>query len=158
MDPITAFSAITAAAGGIKQIISAGRDLSAASNHIKAWASAEAEIDIAKRDKQSGWRAVFSGAESQAIDEHFRKREIDDLRNELRQIFLVFGKPGEWEALQAAIGQAKKEQKDRIEAERKRRAKIFEAVFLWGMVAVGVAMAIGILLVVVWGLQAKGTL
>ena len=80
------------------------------------------------------------------------------MRNELRQIFLVFGKPGEWEALQAAIGQAKKEQKDRIEAERKRRAKIFEAVFLWGMVAVGVAMAIGILLVVVWGLQAKGTI
>ena len=158
MDPITAFSAITAAAGGIKQIISAGRDLSAAANHIKAWANAEAEIDIAKRDKQSGWRAVFGGVESQAIDEHFRKREIDNLRDELRQIFLVFGKPGEWEALQAAIGQAKKEQKDRIDAERKRRAKIFEAVFLWGMVAVGAAMAIGILLVVVWGLQAKGTI
>jgi len=158
MDPVTALSAISAAAQGISAVVNAGRDLGAAQDHIKKWALAEAQLDTAKAAKQSGWRAALGGVESSVIDEHFKKREVAELRDQLRQLMLVYGKPGEWEALCAEIARAKKEHKDAIAAQQKRRADIMHNVVLWSLVTLGTALAIGLLAVFLYGLRLRGVI
>ena len=52
IDPISAFGMLTSAHAGIKKIISMGRDLNSASNYIKKYATAEAELSFGKERKK----------------------------------------------------------------------------------------------------------
>ena len=47
----------------------------------------------------------FSFAEDSAIEKHFKKEALEDMRDELRKAFQYFGKAGQWERLQAEIAQ-----------------------------------------------------
>ena len=108
IDPISAFVAIKSAHSAIMQGVKIGRDLSQLGNAVKKYAQGEAELQVGETRKK---KSRFSLAEDSAIEKHFKKEALEDMRNELRSIFQLYGKPGQWERLQAEIARERAEQK-----------------------------------------------
>ena len=52
------------------------------------------------------------------------------MRNELRSIFQLYGKPGQWERLQAEIASERVEIKKALEAEAERKERIIATVIV----------------------------
>ena len=102
LDPISAFAAITAGHKTIMGAIKIGKDLSSLSTAIGKFAQGEAHLQHAESQKK---KSRFSLAEDSAIEKHFKKEALEDMRDELRKAFLYFGKAGQWERLQAEIAQ-----------------------------------------------------
>lgn len=102
LDPISAFAAITAGHKTIMGAIKIGKDLSSLSTAIGKFAQGEAHLQHAEAQKK---KSRFSLAEDSAISKHFKKEALEDMRNELRSIFLLYGKAGQWERLQGEIAQ-----------------------------------------------------
>lgn len=102
LDPISAFAAITAGHKTIMGAIKIGKDLSSLSTAIGKFAQGEAHLQHAEAQKK---KSRFSLAEDSAIAKHFKKEALEDMRNELRSIFLLYGKAGQWERLQGEIAQ-----------------------------------------------------
>lgn len=102
LDPISAFAAITAGHKTIMGAIKIGKDLSSLSTAIGKFAQGEAHLQHAEALKK---KSRFSLAEDSAIEKHFKKEALEDMRNELRSIFMLYGKAGQWERLQGEIAQ-----------------------------------------------------
>ena len=94
---------------------------------MSKYAKAEAELNFGASRKKNGFFSKITGAEQAGIDEFFRKEELDNMRKELRSIFQIYGKPGQWERLQAEIANHRAMQK----AELTRRAKVRDAIIMW---------------------------
>ena len=126
IDPLTAFAATKSAIGLIQQGIKVGKDLTELASPIMKWAEAESHIDTHSSNKGKSVFGKFSSIEQNAIAAHLRKMEIEKMRNQLREIFLLYAPDGlvQWEALQKEIARQRKEHKDaikrRIEARRRR--------------------------------------
>jgi hypothetical protein len=138
IDPVSAFAALSAGHSAIKKGIEMGRDLSSMSNAVSRYAQGEAELQFGAARKK---KAKFSLAEDSAIEKHFRKEKLEDMRNELRSIFQLYGKPGQWERLQAEIASERVEIKKALEAEAERKERIM----------IGVIVVISILIAVIGG-------
>jgi hypothetical protein len=108
IDPVSAFAALSAGHSAIKKGIEMGRDLSSMSNAVARYAQGEAELQ-------------FGAARNSSIEKHFRKEKLEDMRKELRSIFQLYGKPGQWERLQAEIANERVEIKKALEAEAKKK-------------------------------------
>ena len=100
IDPISAFSAVTAGHAAIKKAVEMGKDLSSLGKSISLYAQGEAELQFGESKKK---KSRFSIAEDSAIEKHFKKERLEDMRNELRGLFAIYGKAGQWERLQAEI-------------------------------------------------------
>jgi len=118
IDPVSAFAALSAGHSAIKKGIEMGRDLSTMSNAVARYAQGEAELQFGAARKK---KSKFSLAEDSAIEKHFRKEKLEDMRNELRSIFQLYGKPGQWERLQAEIANERAEIKKQLEEEAKKK-------------------------------------
>lgn len=116
LDPISAFAAITAGHKTIMGAIKIGKDLSSLSTAIGKFAQGEAHLQHALSQKK---KSRFSFAEDSAIEKHFQKEALDDMRNELRSMFLLFGKAGQWERLQAEIAQERARIKKELAIQQK---------------------------------------
>ena len=127
IDPVSAFAALSAGHSAIKKGIEMGRDLSSMSNAVSCYAQGEAELQFGAARKK---KAKFSLAEDSAIEKHFRKEKLEDMRNELRSIFQLYGKPGQWERLQAEIASERVEIKKALEAEAERKERIIATVIV----------------------------
>ena len=127
IDPISAFAAVSAASNAISSAIKAGKDLSSLSGPVAKYAKAEAELNFGATRKKNSIFSKLTGAEQAGIDEFFRKEELTKMRAEMHQIFQYFGKPGQWERLQAEIARQRQLQKEELE----RRAKVRDAIIMW---------------------------
>jgi hypothetical protein len=127
IDPISAFSMISSAAGAISGSIKAGKDLSSLAGPISRYAKAEAELNFGAARKKKSIFSKMTGAEQAGIDAFFKQEQLDELRKEMRSIFQIYGKQGAWERLQAEIARQRQIQKDELE----RRAKVRDAIILW---------------------------
>ena len=141
IDPISAFSMISSAAGAISGSIKAGKDLSSLSGPISRYAKAEAQLNFGAARKKKSIFSKMTGAEQAGIDEFFRKEELDNLRKEMRSIFQIYGKSGSWERLQAEIARQRQIQKDELE----RRAKVRDAIIMWTVLPAIVIAGSGLL-------------
>ncbi len=134
IDPVSAFAALSAGHSAIKKGIQMGRDLASLSNAVTRYAQGEAELQFgAARQK----KARFSLAEDSAIEKHFRKEQLDTMRNELRSIFQLYGKPGQWERLQAEIANERSRIKKALEAEAKRKDLIITIIVSTLLIGIG---------------------
>jgi multidrug resistance efflux pump len=124
IDPMSAFAAVSAASSAISSAIKAGKDLSSLSGQVSKYAKAEAELNFGASRKKKGMFSKLTGVEQSGIDEFFRKEELDTLRDEMRSIFMLYGKKGAWERLQAEIARQRAEQKKALEEQAKRKEKI----------------------------------
>ena len=124
IDPLTAFAALKTASSAISSAVKAGRDLSTLVSPITKLAKAEADLSFAA-EKKGGILGKLTGAEQTAIEAHFRKEEAKRIRDEMRELFLLFGSPGQWERLQGEIANERSRRKKALEelAAKKRRLK-----------------------------------
>lgn len=135
IDPVSAFAALSAGHSAIKKGIEMGRDLSSMSNAVARYAQGEAELQFGAARKK---KSKFSLAEDSAIEKHFRKEKLEDMRNELRSIFQLYGKPGQWERLQAEIASERVEIKKALEAEAERKERIIATIIVISSIVVAV--------------------
>ena len=144
IDPFTAFAALKGATEAISQGIKTGKDLINMSSSVSRWAKAEASLQVVSSEKPKGLGKIFgklTGAEQNAIDAHFRKEEAKRIRDEMREMFALYGSPGQWERLQKEIATERKRQADLLKrqiAAQKRRKKIL-------IVSIGSILGLGIL-------------
>ena len=128
IDPFTAFAALKGATEAISSGIKTGKDLINMSGSVAKWAKAEASLQVISSEKPKGLGKLFgklTGAEQNAIDAHFRKEEAKRIRDEMREMFLLYGAPGQWERLQKEIATERKRQanflKQKIAAARRKK-------------------------------------
>jgi len=132
---VSAFAALSAGHSAIKKGIEMGRDLSTMSNAVARYAQGEAELQFGAARKK---KSKFSLAEDSAIEKHFRKEKLEDMRNELRSIFQLYGKPGQWERLQAEIANERAEIKKQLEEEAAKRERIIATIVVTLSIVIGV--------------------
>lgn len=137
IDPISAFSAVTAGHAAIKKAVEMGKDLSSLSKSISLYAKGEAELQFGESKKK---KSRFSLAEDSAIEKHFKKERLDNMRKELRSMFQLYGKAGQWERLQAEIAR----ERAAIKAELERQAKRRETILTIIIVPTAVALMAGV--------------
>jgi len=143
IDPITAFSAIKSAHAAIMTAVKIGKDVSSLSNAAAKYAKGEAALQSHSEVKKKGLLAKLGMVEGDAIDSFFRKKEQDELRDELRSAFQLYGKPGAWEALQGEIARVRAEKAREFKKELLRKKMIKDiciAVLIVAMFAVAVAL------------------
>ena len=138
VDPITAFAATKSAIGLIQQGIKVGKDLTELASPIMKWAEAESHIDTHSSNKGKSVFGKFSTIEQNAIAAHLRKMEIEKMRNQLREIFLLYAPDGlvQWEALQKEIARQRKEHKDAIKRRLEARRRRLHTIMWFGAVIV----------------------
>lgn len=149
IDPISAFAALSAGHSAIMKGIQMGKDLSSLSGAVSRYAKGEAELQWGEARKK---KSRFSIAEDSAIEKHFKKEKLDDMRAELRKAFLYFGKPGQWERLQAEIANERVLIKKRLQEEAERRERL---ILIWGTV---ITVVVGGGILFAWISFLKGTL
>ena len=137
IDPISAISIITSATTAISSAVKAGKDLHSLSAPIKKYAQAEAELNFGAQRKKNSIFSKMTGAEQAGIDEFFRKQEVENMRAKLRETFMLFGKRGQWEALQAEIARQRAMQKEALEHRAKQKQKFLIIVTVGGLVVFG---------------------
>ena len=149
IDPITAFAAISAGHKAIMKAVQIGKDLSSLSSAVGRYAQGEAQLQFAETQKK---KSRFSFAEDSAIEKHFKKEQLDTMRDELRSMFLLYGKPGQWERLQAEIAS----ERARIKKELEKQQKIKDRNEI--IIAVTVVLIVGLLGIVGFANFLQGTL
>jgi len=128
IDPFMAFAALKGATDTITKAIKAGKDLANMSSVVSKWAKAEAGLQVVASNKSSGLGKVLgklTGAEQNAIDAHFRNEEAKRIRDQMREMFALYGSPGQWERLQKEIAFERKRQatllKQKIRMQKRRK-------------------------------------
>ena len=128
IDPFTAFAALKGATEAISQGIKTGKDLINMSSSVSRWAKAEASLQVVSSEKPKGLGKLFgklTGAEQNAIDAHFRNEEAKRIRDQMREMFALYGSPGQWERLQKEIAFERKRQatllKQKIQMQKRRK-------------------------------------
>jgi len=136
IDPVSAFAAVSAGHSAIMKAVQMGKDLSSLSNQISRYAQGEAELQFGASKKK---KSRFSFAEDSAIEKHFKKEKLADMRNELRSIFQLYGKAGQWERLQAEIAseRARIQRELNLQAHRKEQFQIWCTVMSLLVLGVG---------------------
>ena len=147
IDPISAFSAVTAGHAAIKKAVEMGKDLSSLGKSISLYAQGEAELQFGESKKK---KSRFSIAEDSAIEKHFKKERLEDMRNELRGLFAIYGKAGQWERLQAEIASERAAIKAELERQVKRRETILTIIIVPTAVAL-MAGVVGLVLMYLKG-------
>ena len=121
IDPVTAFAAIKSGHSMLMSAVKAGRDLSQMGTAIQKWANGESALQAKAEAKKSSFFSKLSGVENSAIDEFFHKKQQDEMRDQLRECFMLYGKKGDWEQLNSFIAKERARLKEQYVREEKRR-------------------------------------
>ena len=117
MDPITiATSAFTA----IKSGVAVGKELHSLSGQIIKYVKQMNIVEEEHKKEKSKW---FTSANEEALDTYFQLKQVHDMENQLREMFMLYGAPNAWSEFiairtdirkkrQAAIAKKKKERED----------------------------------------------
>lgn len=119
MDPLTI---ATAAFGAIKQGVSIGKELHSLSGQIIKFVKQMSIVEEEHKKEKSKW---FTSSNEEALDTYFKLKQVHDMENQLREMFMLYGAPNAWSEFiairtdikkkrQAAIAKKKKEREDFI--------------------------------------------
>ena len=117
MDPLTI---ATAAFGAIKQGVSIGKELHSLSGQIVKFVKQMSIVEEEHKKEKSKW---FTSSNEEALDTYFKLKQVHDMENQLREMFMLYGAPNAWSEFiairtdikkkrQAAIAKKKKERED----------------------------------------------
>jgi hypothetical protein len=138
IDPISAFAAIQTAATAISSAVKAGRDLSSLAGPISKYAQAEADLAHGASTKKKSIFAKLGAVEQTAIEKHFRQEEVTRLRDQMRELFQLYGSPGQWERLQATIAEERARRKRELAMAQHRRDQMITIATVVGTLSIGV--------------------
>ena len=116
IDPFTALAAV-------KSAVSAGKELVNVTKQIGEFFDGVDDLRAAHEKKKN---SLFSGSDENAMETFVNLQRAKDAEEELRQIVIATRGFSAWGELQAIRVQARKDRKAKIEAERKRKAKLIE--------------------------------
>ena len=153
IDPVTAFAAIKSGHGMLMSAVKAGRDLSQMGTAIQKWATGESALQAKAEAKKSSFFTKLSGVENSAIDEFFHKKQQDEMRDQLRECFMLYGKKGDWEQLNSFIAKERARLKELYVKEEKRRQMWRDIGFAF-LITCSVGLILGILGFVAFQAQA----
>lgn len=142
IDPLTAYAAITSAAGAISAAVKAGRDLSSLSGHITKYAKAEADLSHGATAKKAGIFSKLGVVESNAIEKHFKQEEVKRLRDEMRSLFQLYGSPGQWERLQQTIAEERARQQKALRLAQHKRDQMITFLIVAAALVLAVAVIV----------------
>jgi len=126
IDPFTALSVASTAVSQIQQLLSAGRDASAA---MSKFAGAVSDINYAaeRAKNPSIWKTLTGSAESEAIELFTAQKKVQDMRQQIEtMIGYTYGEKGLAE-YKETLRRVKKQREDTVY----RKQKIKEALLLW---------------------------
>lgn len=139
---MTAYAAITSAAGAISAAVKAGRDLSSLSGQITKYAKAEADLSHGASAKKAGIFSKLGVVEANAIEKHFKQEEVKRLRNEMRSLFQLYGSPGQWERLQQTIAEERARQQKALRLAQHKRDQVVTFSIVAGALVLAVAAVV----------------
>ena len=139
---MTAYAAITSAAGAISAAVKAGRDLSSLSGQITKYAKAEADLSHGASAKKAGIFSKLGVVEANAIEKHFKQEEVKRLRDEMRSLFQLYGSPGQWERLQQTIAQERARQQTALRLAQHRRDQVITFSIVAGALVLAAAVIV----------------
>ena len=149
IDPISAFAAVSAGHSALMKAVQMGKDFSSLSSQISSYARGEAELQFGAAQKKN---SRFSFAEDSAIEKHFQKERLNQMRDELRSIFQLYGSAGQWERLQAEIASERSRIKKELALRQHKRDQLIMFITVVGLIAISLS-ALG-----VWVSYLKGWL
>ena len=126
IDPLTALSVASTAVSQIQQLLSAGRDASAA---MSKFAGAVSDINYAaeRAKNPSIWKTLTGSAEAEAIELFTAQKKVQDMRQQIEtMIGYTYGEKGLAE-YKETLRRVKKQREDTVY----RKQKLKEALLLW---------------------------
>ena len=138
-----ALAAIKSAHGALMSAVKVGKDLSQLGTAISKYAKGEAALQAKAEAKKSSFFSKLSGVENSAIDEFMHKKQQDEMRNQLRETFQLYGKKGDWEQLQSFIAKERARLKE-IYIQEEKRKQMWRDIGFAFLITCAVAFIIGI--------------
>ena len=115
MDPITiATSAFTA----IKSGVAVGKELHSLSGQIIKFVKQMNIVEEEHKKEKSKW---FTSANEEALDTYFQLKQVHDMENQLREMFMLYGAPNAWSEFIAIRTDIRKKRQAAIEKKKKER-------------------------------------
>lgn len=143
VDPLIAFAAIKTASASISAAVKAGRDLSSLAGPITKYAKAEAELQFGAAKKKRSIFAKLGATDESAIEKHFRQEEVRRLRKDMRELFMLYGSPGQWERLQATIAEERAEKQKQLRLAEHKRQQMVQIIMAILVISTAVTMLVG---------------
>jgi len=145
IDPITAFSAASAAFGILKKGISVGKDITSMGSTLSQWSKAVADIDfLEQKSKKPPMYKMFSDTEASALDIWTKKQKLKEMREELRAFISWNYGPSAWDEIVKIEAEQRKAQREAVYAKEELKQKIIDitlAVLILGA-AIGLMVAV----------------
>ena len=141
IDPITAFTAASAAFSGLKKAIAVGKDLTSMGSQLSTWSKAVADIDfLDQKAKKPPMYKMFSDTQASALDIWAKKQKLKEMREELRShISWTYG-PSAWDEIVRIEAQQRKAQREAVYAKEEFKQKIIDMVLAVVIITTGIAV------------------
>lgn len=141
IDPITAFTAASAAFSGLKKAIAVGKDLTSMGSQLSTWSKAVADIDfLDQKAKKPPMYKMFSDTQTSALDIWAKKQKLKEMREELRShISWTYG-PSAWDEIVRIEAQQRKAQREAVYAKEEFKQKIIDMVLIAVAITTGMAV------------------
>jgi len=145
IDPFTALAAVKAA-------VSAGQELVNVTKQIGEFFDG---VDDLRNKHEKKKNSPFASGDENAMDTFVKLQQAKDAEEELRQIVIATRGFSAWQELLDIRARIRRERKEREAAERLAKQERFEAIIIYGGVAVGLSIILGITVVVILGMQGR---
>lgn len=145
IDPLTALSVASTAVSQIQQLLSAGRDASAA---MSKFAGAVSDINYAaeRAKNPSVWKTLTGSAEAEAIELFTAQKKVQDMRQQIEtMIGYTYGEKGLTE-YKETLRRVKKQRENTVY----RKQKLKETLILWTVGTLAILAGIAGLAVVIY--------
>ena len=139
MDPITI---ATSAFAAIKSGVSVGKELHSLSGQIIKFVKQMNVVEEENKKEKSKW---FTTTNEEALDSYFKLKQVHDMENQLREMFMLYGAPNAWSEFIAIRTDIKKKRQAAI-AKKKKEREDFIMICAYGALAIALIGLISLLL------------
>ena len=141
--------AVTKIAGAVSSAVKAGSDVADLLPHFGKLAKLDSEIQLAEKGAHKGPLGRLSSSEEEGFAIAQAKMKHKEAQNELREVCRLYGPPGMWDLVVREQAEARKRQKEALEAQAAARDRLF-----WGVsLALGVTIFVAGTVAMIWGVD-----
>ena len=115
MDPI---SIATTAFTVIKQGVSVGKELHSLSGQIVKFVKQMSIVEEEHKKEKSKW---YTSSNEEALHTYFKLKQVHDMENQLREMFMLYGAPNAWSEFVAIRTDIKKKRLAAVAQKKKER-------------------------------------
>jgi len=158
-DPITAMATASAAFSALKKGFQVGRDIETMVGDLSRWMSALSDIEQAEKEAKNPpiFKKLFAGKsiEQEALEIVMHKKQMQDQRDQLRQLIQFTCGESVWQDLLRQEAQIRKQRQETIYAQRARRKKFITIVIMTILMILGLFVIVGLGVIIYLGINNK---